>query len=98
MRLIDMPWQVQPDNAAVMVYPRYQGAGRNSDLGRLYALGIDAYRVTLEIAKKPVTAFRLDGVTGRLAVNFGKGVARFERVEPGAVYQSGSFKLVERKK
>jgi outer membrane PBP1 activator LpoA protein len=97
MRLLDMPWQIQADNPAVMVYPRYEGAGRNADLGRLYALGIDAYRIMLEIAKKPVTSFRMDGVTGRLSVNFGKGVSRFERVAPGAVYQSGSFKPVERK-
>ena len=97
VRLLDMPWQIQADHPAVMTYPRYAGAGRTPDLDRLYALGIDAYRVTLEIAKKPVGAFRLDGVTGRLAVDFGKGVSRFERVEPAAVFQSGSFKLIERK-
>lgn len=97
VRLLDMPWQIQADHPAVMTYPRYAGAGRTPDLDRLYALGIDAYRVTLEIAKKPVGAFRLDGVTGRLAVDFGNGVSRFERVEPAAVFQSGSFKLIERK-
>ncbi|WP_426106835.1 penicillin-binding protein activator [Massilia sp. TSP1-1-2] len=97
LRLLDMPWQIQGDNPAVMVYPRFLGAGRTPDLDRLYALGIDAFRVTLQIAKKPVSAFRIDGVTGRLTVNFGNGTARFERVEPGAVYQSGSFKLVDKK-
>ena len=80
-----------------MVYPRFLGAGRTPDLDRLYALGIDAFRVTLQLAKKPVSAFRIDGVTGRLTVNFGNGTALFERVEPGAVYQSGSFKLVDKK-
>ena len=94
LRLLDMPWQLQAD----MGYPRYAGAAHTLDLDRLYALGIDAYRITLEIAKKPVGAFRMDGVTGRLSVNFGNGVARFERTEPAAVYQTGSFKLVERKK
>ncbi len=98
MRMLDMPWQIQPDHSAVMTYPRFAGAGRTTDLDRLYALGIDAYRVALEIAKKPVTSFSMDGVTGRLAVSFGKGPARFERIEPVAVYQTGSFKLIDRKK
>ena len=97
LRLLDMPWQIQNDSPAVMAYPRYVGAGHTPDLDRLYALGVDAYRVALEVAKKPAAPFRVDGVTGRLAVSFGNGVSRFERVEPGAVYQSGSFKLVEKK-
>ena len=98
VRLLDLPWQIQPNNPAVMLYPRYQDAGRSLDLGRLYALGIDALRVTLEIAKNPISSFRMDGVTGRLSVNFGKGASRFERIAPGAVYQSGSFVPVEQKK
>ncbi len=96
MRLLDMPWQIQSDHAAVMTYPRLAGA-KSLDLGRLYALGIDAFRISAEIAKNPVSNFRLDGVTGRLTVNFGNGVSRFERVEPAAVYESGSFRLIERK-
>jgi outer membrane PBP1 activator LpoA protein len=98
VHLLDMPWQVQSDHPAVMLYPRFLGAGRSADLDRLYALGIDAFRITLEIAKKPVTAFRMDGVTGRLSVNFGNGAARFERVQPGAVYQTGTYRLLEQKK
>jgi hypothetical protein len=98
MRLLDLPWQIQADHPAVMSYPRYPSAGRTPDLDRLYALGIDAYRITMELAGKPATSFRLDGVTGRLAVNFGKGPAQFERVEQGAVYQGGNFKLLDKKK
>ena len=40
-RLIDMPWELQPDHAAVMSYPRMTVAPeqrRNVDLDRLYAL------------------------------------------------------------
>lgn len=97
LHLLDMPWQIQSDHSAVMSYPRFMGAGRTPDLDRLYALGIDAFRVALEIAKNPTAAFRLDGVTGRLSVNFGNGASHFERVAPGAVYQGGSFKLLEKK-
>jgi outer membrane PBP1 activator LpoA protein len=92
VRLLDLPWQVQRDHAAVMVYPRpVQTDGRNTgaDMERLYALGIDAFRVAREIALHPHSRFNIDGVTGKLAVSFGQGPARFERAEQPAVYQDG---------
>jgi len=93
VRLLDLPWQLQPDHAAVMSYPhppsspeRRHGA---ADLERLYALGIDAYRVAKEIAHHPAGQFQLDGVTGRLNIQFGDGPASFERTEQPAVYRDG---------
>ena len=94
MRLLDMPWQVQPAHQAVMVYPRWLGTTRTLDMDRLYALGIDAFRVAREVALRPGADFELDGVTGRLSVSFGRGQARFERVQPAAVYQGGGYTLV----
>ncbi|NHZ43191.1 LppC family lipoprotein [Massilia sp. CCM 8693] len=92
VRLLDLPWEVQPDHPAVMVYPRWNGSRRTLDLDRLYALGIDAFRVAREITLHPGAPFTMDGVTGRLSVSFGDGPARFERIQPTAVYQGGSFK------
>ncbi|WP_229505042.1 penicillin-binding protein activator [Massilia mucilaginosa] len=92
VRLLDLPWEVQPDHPAVMVYPRWNASRRTLDLDRLYALGIDAFRVAREITLHPGAPFTMDGVTGRLSVSFGDGPARFERVQPTAVYQGGSFK------
>jgi outer membrane PBP1 activator LpoA protein len=83
---------VQRDHAAVMVYPRpVQTDGRNTgaDMERLYALGIDAFRVAREIALHPHSRFNIDGVTGKLAISFGQGAAHFERAEQPAVYQDG---------
>ena len=63
VRFVDMPWLLQPDHPAVMVYPRTQLDG--AEFERLYALGIDAYRLSLELLKgtsDPV----LDGVTGQI--------------------------------
>jgi len=94
IRVLDMPWQVLPDHSAVMVYPRWSAAGRTPDMDRLYALGIDAFRVAREITLHPAASFMLDGVTGRLQVSFGLGPARFERIEPAAVYQGGAFQRV----
>ncbi|MFB9241446.1 penicillin-binding protein activator [Massilia antarctica] len=92
VRLLDLPWEVQPDHPAVMVYPRWNASRRTLDLDRLYALGIDAFRVAREISLHPGASFTMDGVTGRLSVSFGDGPARFERVQPTAVYQGGTFK------
>jgi outer membrane PBP1 activator LpoA protein len=92
VRLVDMPWQLQPDHPAVMIYPRPAadaGGKRSADLERLYALGIDAYRVAREIAMKH-TQFEIDGVTGQLVVGFGNGAAHFERIETQAIYQDGA--------
>ncbi len=90
VRLLDLPWQVQRDHPAVMVYPRpLQAGAANADMSRLYALGIDAFRVAREIGRHPAGRFQLDGVTGRLSVDFGQGSSRFERIEPPAVYKNG---------
>jgi len=92
VRLLDLPWQLQRDHPAVMVYPQQLGAdGRaaSADMERLYALGIDAYRVAREIALRPAARFKLDGVTGRLNIGFGQGESHFEREELPAVYQNG---------
>lgn len=93
VRLIDMPWQLQPDHLAVMSYAPYQmkeGQQRHADLQRLYALGIDAYRVAREIAAQH-HVFSLDGVTGTLTVSFGKGDPSFKRVEQAAIYRQGNL-------
>jgi len=68
IRFIDMPWLLQPDHVAVMVYPRPQ-ALLGADLERLYALGIDAWRLALLLQTAPTgTPVSLDGVTGRLSL------------------------------
>jgi outer membrane PBP1 activator LpoA protein len=98
VRLLDLPWQLQRDHPAVMVYPRPVQAGERkpgaADMERLYALGIDAYRVAREISRHPVARFHLDGVTGRLTISFGQGEASFERQEQPARYQNGVAQAV----
>ncbi len=75
-RLLDMPWLLEPDHPAVMIYARPQPplAPENE---RLYALGIDAFRLAelaLERGLGPGTL--LDGVTGRLTVERGQLISR----------------------
>ncbi len=90
--LLDIPWQLQPDHPAVMIYPKLVASADrkpSADMERLYALGIDAYRVAREIALQH-DSFELDGVTGKLSVQLGAGGTHFERIAQHAVYRDGS--------
>lgn len=92
VRLLDLPWLVQRDHPAVMVYPQAVArdeARLGADMERLYALGIDAFRIAREIARQPQRRFQLDGVTGQLTIDFGQGQPWFERIEVPAEYRNG---------
>jgi uncharacterized protein len=66
---VDMPWLLQPDHPAVMIYPRSETA-LGPDLERLYALGIDAFRlIQVILANSEPDALPLDGVTGTITLN-----------------------------
>lgn len=66
VRFVDMPWMLQADHPAVMVYTR-NATRESDDLERLRALGIDAFRVAQELlaGKRDLD---VDGVTGRLSL------------------------------
>jgi len=74
VRYLDMPWFVQPDHPAVMVYPVPKGT-LAVEQERLYALGIDAYRLAL-LVLKPDGGRQLDGVTGRIVLGPGNAFLR----------------------
>ena len=68
IRFVDLPWLVEPTHPAVAIYPRSAKA-LSADLDRLYALGIDAYRLAYLFATKgPSQTQSLDGVTGRITL------------------------------
>jgi outer membrane PBP1 activator LpoA protein len=68
VRYVDMPWFVQPDHPAVMVYPT-PSSQMSVEQERLYALGIDAYRLSGLLLQADLKSFPLDGVTGRIALD-----------------------------
>jgi outer membrane PBP1 activator LpoA protein len=86
VRYPEMPWFIHPDHPAVMVYPPPKSP-MSVEQERLYALGIDAYRVGQQMLKgeldKPI-----DGVTGRITLeghhNFARALAPAE-VDGGRV-------------
>lgn len=91
VHFVDMPWLLQPDHPAVMVYPRAD-ASPAPDLERLYALGIDAQRVAQLLAEGAPGELRLDGVTGRLTL----GADRyFSRELTLARFRQGEIAVVQ---
>ncbi len=77
VRFVDMPWLIQPDHPAVMAYPRPE-TPLGADGERLYALGIDAFRLAQLLVRGPLPTrgVFLDGVTGALSLGPGQRVLR----------------------
>ena len=69
VRFVDMPWVLQPDHPAVMVYPRAEPP-LTLEMERLYALGVDGYRMLQVLYHhETLNALPLDGVTGKLSLD-----------------------------
>ncbi|WP_283742608.1 penicillin-binding protein activator [Sideroxydans sp. CL21] len=69
VRFFDMPWLLQPDHPAVMIYPHVVPP-MTPDMERLYALGIDSYRLLQVMYQhNPANVLPLDGVTGKISRN-----------------------------
>lgn len=66
VNFVDMPWLLEPNHPAVMVYARPKPLG-SMDLERFYALGIDAWRIA-QLLLTGAREIRLDGVTGQLTL------------------------------
>lgn len=90
IRFVDMPWLLQADHPAVMIYPRADPP-LAADRERLYALGIDAFRlIQLLLANKINAALPLDGVSGEIQL---RGHV-FQRTAIPAVLAQGHAQLL----
>jgi outer membrane PBP1 activator LpoA protein len=89
---VDAPWLLEPDHPAVMVYAK-PAQPLSAELQRLYALGIDGYRLAVEWAGGR-SQFTLDGVTGWLQVDRARS-ARVERWPSFAVFRGGRIERIE---
>lgn len=86
IRFVGMPWLLQPGHPAVMFYP-HANPPLEADMERLYALGIDAYRlVQILVLKTQRTALPLDGVTGHIRLKEGN---TFQRESVPALFRLG---------
>jgi outer membrane PBP1 activator LpoA protein len=89
IHFVDMPWLLQPDHPAVMIYPR-ANPPLSADLDRLYALGIDSFRlIQLMLANKINSALPMDGVSGQIQLSG----HNFQRMAIQAVIAQGHAQL-----
>lgn len=95
VRVVEMPWQLMPDHPAVAAYRRSRRLP-HLEMQRLYAFGIDAWRLTRALmaqgsgdgqglATGPVS---LDGVTGQLYLDLSRD-PRVSREPVLGVYRRG---------
>lgn len=91
IQFVDMPWLLQPDHPAVMAY-RHGSTARSADMERLYALGIDAFRLMANLLlPQPVDAISIDGVTGNIRF---ATPGLFIREPVAARFEQGQVKLL----
>jgi len=78
VRFVDIPWIVEPDAAAFadLKHPDYP----NTAFDRLYALGIDAFRVARAFADGPPEKLAFDGATGHLSLDATRQFVREARM------------------
>ena len=75
---IEIPWLAEPD-APAFAKLKHPSLG-NAALDRLYALGIDAFRVAQAIQDGPIDRLEFDGATGHLTLDDSHVFAREGRV------------------
>jgi len=86
VRFVDVSWIVAPESAAFAKLPRPDYA--SAALDRLYALGLDAYRVAEAFVEAPPDRLVFDGATGRVELSDARQIAREGRL---ATFRSGAI-------
>ena len=78
VRLVDIPWLVNPDakEFASIAHPSLP----NATLDRLYALGIDAFRVAQWLSEGRLDRIEFEGATGHLTLDATRQFVRESRV------------------
>jgi outer membrane PBP1 activator LpoA protein len=77
VRFVDIPWLATPDAREFARIPRAEFP--NATLDRLYALGIDAFRIAQLLADGRVDRIEFDGATGHLSLESTRQFARDAR-------------------
>ncbi len=82
--VVEIPWLATPDAPQFVDLPRREYP--SAALERLYALGLDAFRISLAFRDGPPRNFVVDGATGRIALFDGHQLVREGRF---VVYRNG---------
>ena len=84
VRVVEIPWLLTPD--APELAPFTHQEFDSDSLARLYALGIDAFRVADAFRDGPPARFSLDGATGRITLGPGH---EFQREGRLGIFRAG---------
>lgn len=94
IHFVDMPWLLQPDHPAVMAYHQNHTI-KNMDMERLYALGIDAFRLMTHLLDPLfINEISFDGVTGFVRA---APANQFIREPVAAQFIQGQVQLLDRR-
>jgi outer membrane PBP1 activator LpoA protein len=86
IRLLEIPWIVTPDAPQFATLPRREFA--SAALTRLYALGLDAFRIAQAFRDGAPERFSLDGATGQVTLEDGRQFVREGRM---GVFRAGEL-------
>ena len=84
--IVEIPWLVTPGAPEFAKYPRRDFG--SASLERLYALGLDAFRIAQALMDGPPGQFALEGATGHVTLVDGRQFVREGRL---AVYRAGQL-------
>ena len=84
--IVEIPWLVTPGAPEFAKYPRRDFG--SASLERLYALGLDAFRIAQALMEGPPGQFALEGATGHVTLVDGRQFVREGRL---AVYRAGQL-------
>ena len=74
IKFVDMPWIGMPDTDGFDLYNRTRSP--SNDVERLFAMGVDAYRIATQLLLRPQVAPSIDGVTGVLTIGDDRVIKR----------------------
>jgi len=86
LAIVEIPWLVTPGAPEFAKYPRRDYG--SASLERLYALGLDAFRIAQALMDGPPEQFVLEGATGHITLVEGRQFIREGRL---AVYRAGQL-------
>jgi len=86
LAIVEIPWLVTPGAPEFAKYPRRDYG--SASLERLYALGLDAFRIAQALLDGPPEQFVLEGATGHVTLAEGRQFVREGRL---AVYRAGQL-------
>ncbi len=86
LTVVEIPWLVTPDAQEFAKFARKEFA--SASLERLYALGLDAFRIAQALKNGPPDHFVMDGATGHIALGEGRQFLREGRL---AIYRDGQL-------